>query len=533
MRHASRAAERSTGEESMRMTLRHVAALTTLVLSAACKGDEVTGPEGSTAPPSGSTVVQLPLKYLNYSFPPKTGQTIVVPAGGNLQNALNAAQRGDEIVLTAGATYSGNFTLPAKAGTAANGWIIVRSDKYAQLPPMGTRVTPSNAGVMAKIETPSVAPAIKTVGAAHGWWFAGIEVTVSPSLTAQQYGLINLGDAGATSLSAQPNDLVLDRMYIHGQTTTNMSRCVGLNSGASQVSDSYLAECHGAGFDSQAIWGGNGPGPYKIVNNTLMGAGENIMFGGSDPAIPGLVPSDIEIKRNYIYTPASWKGKWTRKNLLELKNATRVLIEGNVFDGSWLDAQTGWAIIIKSANQGGGCRWCRSTDVTIRRNIIRNAGAGINIAARGDNPATDTTSRRVLISEVVMDNINVAPFNGDGRGLQLLSETYNVTVERTVLAGSLQASMMLDKGSGSLNATFRDNVWSRGSYGVLSTGTNPGTASLTRGAPEFTWTNNFMVGASHSAYPSGTTWVSSESGAPLAAQVRSTVSQATSGVIVP
>ena len=40
---------------------------------------------GSTAPtnpplppPSGSTVVKLPLKYLNYSFPSKTGQTIVV-----------------------------------------------------------------------------------------------------------------------------------------------------------------------------------------------------------------------------------------------------------------------------------------------------------------------------------------------------------------------------------------------------------------------------------------------------------------------
>ena len=436
-------------------------------------------------------------------------------------------------MLTAGATYSGNFTLPAKAGTAANGWVIVRSDKYSQLPPMGTRVTPSNAGVMAKIETPNTAPAIKTVGAAHGWWFAGIEVTVTASLTAQQYGLVNLGDGAATSVSAQPNDLVLDRMYIHGQTTTNLTRCVSLNSGASQVTDSYLAECHASGFDSQAIWGGNGPGPYKIVNNTLMGAGENIMFGGSDPAIPGLVPSDIEIRRNYVYTPASWKGKWTRKNLLELKNATRVLIEGNVFDGSWLDAQTGWAIIVKSANQGGGCRWCRSTDVTIRRNIIQNSGAGINIAPRGDNPASDTTARRVLISEVVMNNINVAPYNGDGRGLMLLSETYNVTVERTVMAGTLQASLMLDKGIGSPYAIFRDNVWERGQYGVIGTGSAPGTSSLTAGAPGYTWTNMFMVGPAQTPYPAGTTWVSSESGAPLAAQIRSTVNQATSGVIIP
>src|SRR5688572_24257438 len=149
----------------MRMTLRQVAAVTTLVLSAACNDDEgslLTGPVAETTPnlgevaaaitTSGTTVVKLPAKYLNYTFPLKTGQTIIVPAGGNLQNALNAAKRGDEIVLTAGATYSGNFTLPAKSGTAANGWIIIRSDKYASLPSMGTRVKPSNAAVMAKIQ---------------------------------------------------------------------------------------------------------------------------------------------------------------------------------------------------------------------------------------------------------------------------------------------------------------------------------------------------------------------------------------------
>ena len=62
------------------------------------------------------------------------------------------------------------------------------------------------------------------------------------------------------------------------------------------------------------------------------------MFGGSDPWIKNLIPSDIEIRRNYIYTPASWKNVWTKKNLLETKNVQRLLIEGNVFDGSWVDA---------------------------------------------------------------------------------------------------------------------------------------------------------------------------------------------------
>jgi uncharacterized protein YjdB len=478
------------------------------------------------APPPASAVVELPRTYLNFSFPAKTGQTILVPAGGNLQTALNNAQRGDEIVLTAGAKYTGNFVLPTKTGT---GWIVIRSDKLSQLPPIGTRVTPANASLMPIIETPNTAPAIKTSGATSGWWLAGLEVTVSPALTAQQYGLVNLGETGQTSLSAVPSDLVLDRVYVHGRTTTNMSRCVSMNSARSQVSDSYLTECHGRTFDSQAIWGGNGPGPFKIVNNTLMGAGENIMFGGSDPKIPGLVPSDIEIRRNYVYTPYSWAGVWQRKNLMELKNASRVLIEGNVFDGSWADAQTGWAIIFKSANQGGNCSWCRTTDVTFRKNLIKNAGAGINVAPKG-GLAVDTTARRILVSEVVLDGIGVGVYNGDRRGVQLLANTWYVTVERTVLSGNLTAALFLE---GTQLPVFRDNVWTRGQYGVIATGASSGIPSLNKGAPGWSWSSIAMIGSFQSNYPTSTTWNGAESNVPLASQIRSIVSQATAGVIIP
>src|SRR5256886_7571172 len=45
-------------------------------------------------------------------------------------------------------------------------------------------------------------------------------------------------------------------------------------------------------------------GPYKIVNNFLEAAGENILFGGG----PGTVsPTDIEVRRNHMFRPMSWK----------------------------------------------------------------------------------------------------------------------------------------------------------------------------------------------------------------------------------
>src|SRR5437016_3059129 len=55
---------------------------------------------------------QLPLAYVDTTLPPSTGATISVSAGGNLQNALDAAQPGDVISLQAGATFTGPFTLP-------------------------------------------------------------------------------------------------------------------------------------------------------------------------------------------------------------------------------------------------------------------------------------------------------------------------------------------------------------------------------------------------------------------------------------
>jgi hypothetical protein len=77
------------------------------------------------------------------------------------------------------------------------------------------------------------------------------------------------------------------------------------------------------------------------------------LLGGADPAIPNLVPSDIEIRRNHFAKPLSWRVgdpsyagiHWAVKNLLELKNAQRVLIVGNVLDHNWYDAQDGFGIL--------------------------------------------------------------------------------------------------------------------------------------------------------------------------------------------
>jgi hypothetical protein len=187
------------------------------------------------------------------------------------------------------------------------------------------------------------------------------------------------------------------------------------------VIDSWVAECHARNNDSQAIAGWNGPGPIKIANNYLEGTGENLIFGGADPGIYGLVPSDIEIVGNHVIKPLSWKGgPWQEKNLLELKNAQRVLVEGNVFQNSWAASQDGWAFIWASLNQDGGSwgSWSVVRDVTFRYNRVDNVEGGFNLAERYDGSAQ--SSARFTITHNLITNVGFAD-SGDLDRLFLIS----------------------------------------------------------------------------------------------------------------
>src|SRR5438105_15414368 len=163
------------------------------------------------------------------------------------------------------------------------------------------------------------------------------------------------------------------------------------------VLDSYVADFKEQGNDSQALGGWNGLGPFAIGNNYLEAAGENIMFGGADPSITNLVPSDIEIRGNYVFKPLSWQGStWQIKNLFELKNAQRVLVDGNIFEHNWAAAQDGFSILFTVRNQGGTAPWSVVQDVTFTHNIVRHVASAVNILGT-DNIYPSQQTKRLLI----------------------------------------------------------------------------------------------------------------------------------------
>src|SRR5207237_6572483 len=133
------------------------------------------------------------------------------------------------------------------------------------------------------------------------------------------------GSPAQKSLAGIAHDLIVDRVYVHGDPVKGQKRGIALNSASTSVLNSTIVECKRVDQDSQAIAGWNGPGPFTIVNNRLEAAGENVMFGGADPSIPNLVPSDIVFRQNFLTKPEAWRGsEWSVKNLFELKNERRV-----------------------------------------------------------------------------------------------------------------------------------------------------------------------------------------------------------------
>jgi len=462
--------------------------------------------------PAAQTPSQ-PLELVETSDVPAAGRTIHVPAGGDLQAALNLAQPGDVITLAMGKTFIGPFTLPNKAG---NGWIVVRSSApNRSLPPQGTRITPAYKSVLPKIVSDGVRPALDTAPGAHHFRFVGVEFTVAANASSTD-GLIELG-AGSSpqgSLDQVPHHLTFDRVYVHGSAKGALRRGFALNSAWTAIINSYISDVHEVGTDSQAIVGWNGPGPFKIVNNYLEAAGENVMFGGADPAIADLVPSDIEIRRNHFFKLLSWRRgepgyagtPWTVKNHFELRNARRVLIDGNLFEQTWQDGRDGASIVFAVRNENGGAPWSTVEDVAFTNNIVRHAGAGIAMYGWDDTFPSRLT-HRILIKNNLFDDVSSARWGGSGQLFQALKGIDDLVIDHNT--GFQDGSIGFADGGKHTRFIYRNNLSTHSLYGVHGAATGTGLETLTTYFPDSVFERNVLVGGTAGLYPTNNFFPSS------------------------
>ena len=540
--------------------------------------------------------------------------TRTVRRGDNLQAILNSALPGDVLLLEAGAEFVGNFVLPVKSGSDP---IVVRSALHDQLPVIGQRIQPGHASLLARLRSPNTSPALRTAAGAHHWQLQYLEFAANQN----GYGdLLQIGDGSSAqdTLDKVPQQFLLSHLYIHGDPLVGQKRCVSLNAASVTIRDSHISDCKGVGNDTQAICGWNGPGPYLIENNYLEGAGENVMFGGADPAIPNLVPDGITFRHNLVSRPMSWRNPiistpqnpsgtaipggalapgsyayrviarravgqgttgrstasieatvpvtepasavrltwqpvagateyqvygrsagaqgafwtvtgteftdtgtagaagavptspgttWTVKNLFELKNARGVVVEDNIFENHWKDAQPGYAIVLTPRNSNGGCAWCVVEHVRFEHNVVRNVAAGINLLGY-DNGNPSRQAADIVFRENLFTGLTTA-LGGNGWFMLMGDGPRDIVLEHNTIDSNGNTVINVYGGTSTdprevYGFQMIANAARHGAYGINGAFFGYGNAILTAFFPDRVFTANYLAGGASSRYPAGT-----------------------------
>ena len=512
--------------------------------------------------------------------PAPSGNTWTVNTGADMQTAINGLHCGDIISITAGVTISPTtpsgapqFLFPA-LGCDDNHWIWVESSgiSNAAFPPEGTRLTPCQAGVAslpgrpaygcpapqlltAKIlMTGSTLPITFVSGATH-YRFMGLEITRTATAGGAPSHFVGslVGIGGA-------HHIIFDRDWLHGVpaegtlpqasgATTETNRGVNLAQSHSiailhsYFTDFYCISVNGSCSDAQAFTGGIGTaantawGTYKIVDNFLEGAAETIIFGGGsgpctnpDPAQCSIdSPADIEIRRNHMFKPLQWMpppgpssgfGGWpVVKNGFEIKNAVRVLLEGNIVENAWGGfSQVGYGFLFTPKSQSGLCPGCILTDVTARYNQGKHLGGGIQfLAANSDAGASCKGAFRESIHDNLFDGIyqDTTLVAADGYELDtsgssgMTQDRVNVVHNTFTSAG--KADILLGGLAAETNFIWRDNIMVKGEFNTVNRGNCDTVSGTILGKMNACWTNysflnNLMVGGSTATnfYPATT-----------------------------
>jgi hypothetical protein len=387
----------------------------------------------------------------------------------------SALRRGGRITLGAGVVYDGSITISV-SGTTLVGAV-------------GASITGS-----------SSAPAIYIPPGVNDVSVSAVNLT-----TAYDQRVVQCGnnDSTQTSPDRVPRRITFERVNIptyRGKRGFEIN-CANVVLDRVTVSDLYDP----AGRDSQTVWIGNTPGSITLSNGTFSGGTETIMVGGDTMKIPGVVPSDITVTDCALNHPLSWRTDGTKhyvKNLFELKTGHNVTVRRTTLDGSWKDAQSGWAFMITPRNDGN-INGLLVEDVT-----VSNVAGVFNFLGFSDlAPATVSPTQNIVIRRVTASASKAFSTSAMGIFAMLGGEVHDVSFDSITFTGdgnyflSTYAGTVIDLATGAgrrgraidtLSVT--NSTFTAGVYGFFLHGTaNAGPTQ--QGVKTLTVTGNRITGA--------------------------------------
>jgi hypothetical protein len=322
-----------------------------------------------------------------------------------------------------------------------------------------------------------------------------------------------VGKWDATTAAEQPSNVLLDGLAV----TAGLSgghRGISLHGSYLTVSNSRITGFWEPGRDSQGIWGNNGPGPYTIIDNVIEASGENILFGGSDPRIPNVIPSDIFVARNVLRKPEIYAALGaTNKNAFELKNARRVKFTENTIENFVPNLSQDGLIQLTPRNQDGNAPWCNVEDVEISKNIVRGATSGFAVNMLGtDNEQPSAQMRNIRISgNLFLTNKGFQVLGGIADGLVIEHNTLPLIVQKLFSFSGITGMQPVITA-----LSFVNNVAKGGEYPITGDGNQSvGLQSLMAFNTITAWSGNVIEDGGNWTWPAGQTVLPAGGLAPL------------------
>ncbi len=405
-------------------------------------------PTGLPPLPSSPYTPELPRSCAVPVYP-SYNSTVTVSTFSGLQAALNSALCGTRISVQSGIVYTGNLVVPSI--DCSSNPVLVEGTGIASIPeftiggsskqwaPPVSRLLAGSATVPT-LATPNSTSAMKISDGAGGWYFAGLEFTMTSSAQGV-YPIVAMGET-TTTVAALPKNIVFDRCLVHPSSTVSnyAARGIDLNCVNCTVMGSAIWAIVNTNQDTQAINVYNTTGPLLISNNDLEATGENFMSNTECPGpgsgnLPGVglypscpPPSDITFTRNIVSKQAAWRSLpsgcglpnapqcYDVKNHFEIKHGSRMLVDSNQFITTFAAGQAESFIMncmfIPTPGWTAGfvCQ-----DVTVTSNLFLNVPQIAAIAGNGSS----LTGQRVLFRNNLAPNVSGVTQGGAGLSFQI------------------------------------------------------------------------------------------------------------------
>lgn len=399
----------------------------------------------------------------------------------NFQAALNAAALNpiaNEIVVPAGFVLNDTIYMPARSASFGT-YVTVRSAASGDLP-VGTRVSKADRSKMFRINAqPPGSPggvenyAILIGEGTNYFRFIGMDVVRTGAPDSFKNDII--GVAFDNDSPTRPSHIILDRVIIDGNGTGTV-RGFAPNGSEFSLLNSSIYDIKSVGTESKAIGMWSGKGNLAVVNNYLEAASINTLVGGAYTNAQNLIDG-IVFRGNDSYKDPAWLGNgYGIKNLFELKSGVNVVAEGNTFENNWAEGQAGSSILFTI--RGDGQPLHTVSNISFRRNLVKNVAAGVNILPL-DYSSESTEMRNVFIEHnrflgVGGRALMLLPQNANGGAGKNIHYKHN-TVRMVPGAGSVT---MMD-GSDGMQIFIESNDFGYGGeYGVFGSGVGEGAAAV-------------------------------------------------------